>query len=54
MSAARHPLDQLTADEIEEVRSVLSRAGVLADTSRFACVGLEEPPKSNLFHDGHE
>ncbi|WP_427168456.1 primary-amine oxidase [Streptomyces sp. C1-1] len=48
MSATRHPLDQLTADEIEEVRSVLGRAGVLADTSRFAYAGLEEPPKSDL------
>ncbi|MFC4464597.1 primary-amine oxidase [Streptomyces xiangluensis] len=49
MTATAHPLDQLTAGEIEEIRSVLDRAGSLQDTSRFVFVGLEEPTKSDLF-----
>lgn len=43
-----HPLDQLTTAEIDETRTVLERAGLLRDTSRFAYVGLEEPVKDDL------
>ncbi|MEU9454544.1 primary-amine oxidase [Streptomyces sp. NPDC048277] len=43
-----HPLDQLTTEEIDAIRSVLERADVLRETSRFVYVGLEEPAKSEL------
>ncbi|TQE19216.1 primary-amine oxidase [Streptomyces ipomoeae] len=49
MTATPHPLDQLTADEITGIRSLLDRAGLLRDTSRFVYVGLEEPTKDDLF-----
>ena len=48
MTATVHPLDQLTADEITGVRSVLDRAGYLRDATRFVYVGLDEPAKSDL------
>ncbi|KAK1178763.1 primary-amine oxidase [Streptomyces sp. NBS 14/10] len=54
MTTASHPLDQLTADEIEQVRSVLEHTGLLRETSRFVYVGLEEPAKGDLlpYRDG--
>ncbi|WP_314173816.1 primary-amine oxidase [Streptomyces winkii] len=48
MTATAHPLDRLTGEEIIRIRSVLDRAGLLRDTSRFVYVGLEEPTKHEL------
>ena len=42
----RHPLARLTADEIDLVRAVCIARNLVAETTRFAYVGLEEPPKS--------
>jgi len=41
-----HPLDRLTADEIDAVRAAVDSAGLLRATTRFAYVGLEEPHKN--------
>ncbi|NNN30651.1 primary-amine oxidase [Streptomyces sp. S3(2020)] len=49
MTATAHPLAPLTGDEIDRIRPVLDRAGLLRDTSRFVYVGLEEPTKDALF-----
>ncbi|WP_252438579.1 primary-amine oxidase [Pseudonocardia humida] len=43
-----HPLDQVTAEEISEVRRVLDAAGLVADSTRFVYVGLQEPAKSDV------
>jgi primary-amine oxidase len=40
-----HPLSRLTADEINAARSLLEAAGALAESTRFAYVGLVEPDK---------
>ncbi|TLS44286.1 primary-amine oxidase [Streptomyces montanus] len=47
-SDAQHPLAPLTPSEITAARTVLAEAGLLADTSRFAYLGLEEPEKDLL------
>ena len=44
-----HPLAQLTAPEITIAREVLAAAGLLADTTRFVYLGLEEPDKAALY-----
>ncbi|HZH19333.1 MAG TPA: histamine oxidase, partial [Geodermatophilus sp.] len=46
-----HPLAQLGADDITATRAVLDAAGLVAESTRFVYVGLEEPPKSEL-HGG--
>ncbi|MEU6714335.1 primary-amine oxidase [Nonomuraea sp. NPDC046802] len=43
-----HPLDPLAAQEIDEVRRILTEAGLLNDTVRVAYLGLEEPPKAEV------
>ncbi|VXB63463.1 primary-amine oxidase [Aeromicrobium sp. 9AM] len=43
--AARHPLDPLTAAEVDRARAVLDEAGRLTSTTRFACVLPVEPAK---------
>ncbi|MGK5114107.1 primary-amine oxidase [Geodermatophilus sp. CPCC 205506] len=43
-----HPLERLTAEEISAARQVLVDAGLVAETTRFVYVGLEEPAKSAL------
>ncbi|MGC7097764.1 primary-amine oxidase [Amycolatopsis lurida] len=40
-----HPLSALTADEINDVRRVLTDAGHVGTDTRFAYVGLDEPDK---------
>ncbi len=40
-----HPLESLTAAEIETAAAVLRESGRLTDAARFAYFGLEEPPK---------
>jgi primary-amine oxidase len=46
---AEHPLASLTADEISLVRDVVAGAGLVAETTRFVYVGLEEPSKEELY-----
>src|SRR5690349_1435750 len=41
----RHPLEPLTAEEIETVSQILTRDRGLADSARFVYVTLREPPK---------
>ncbi|NAZ75622.1 primary-amine oxidase [Kineococcus sp. T13] len=43
-----HPLDRLTAAEIDATRELLEAAGALSPTTRFAYVGLLEPPKTEV------
>ncbi|MFI7228187.1 primary-amine oxidase [Nonomuraea angiospora] len=43
-----HPLDPLTAQEIDEVRRILMQQGLLTDTARVSYLGLEEPPKGEV------
>jgi primary-amine oxidase len=47
----RHPLEQLSAGEIQHARRILAEAGLVADTTRFAYLGLIEPPKAALRGD---
>ncbi|MCX5535584.1 primary-amine oxidase [Streptomyces sp. NBC_00006] len=46
------PLAPVTAEEIRAARNILSAADLLADTTRFAYLGLEEPAKEALFNGG--
>ncbi|WP_405922889.1 primary-amine oxidase [Streptomyces sp. NBC_00035] len=48
MSAPSHPLDPLTPAEISAAREILLAAGLVADTTRFAYLGLDEPAKQEL------
>ncbi|MCZ9342384.1 tyramine oxidase, partial [Streptomyces sp. TRM76130] len=43
-----HPLSPLTPEEITAARDILAAAGLVADSTRFAYLGLEEPAKSDL------
>jgi primary-amine oxidase len=45
-AVATHPLDPLTAAEIEQVRAILGRDGRTGPATRFPLVALEEPPKA--------
>ena len=45
----RHPLELLTADEIDTARIVLDSAGLVGPDVRFAYLGLEEPSKQELY-----
>ena len=40
-----HPLQRLGADEIRRARTVLADHGLVGEHTRFAYLGLEEPPK---------
>ncbi len=42
----QHPLEQLSAQEIHQARRILAEAGLVAETTRFAYLGLIEPPKT--------
>ena len=42
---AGHPLDRLTAAEIDEARDILQADKLVTEHTRFAYLGLEEPPK---------
>jgi primary-amine oxidase len=41
-----HPLDRLSATEIDTVRETVEAAGLVTATTRFAYVGLDEPHKN--------
>ncbi|MFW3171628.1 primary-amine oxidase [Geodermatophilus sp. CPCC 206100] len=47
-----HPLEQLGSADVTAARAVLDDAGLIRDSTRFVYVGLEEPPKSQLYGDG--
>ncbi|QAY63469.1 primary-amine oxidase [Xylanimonas allomyrinae] len=44
----RHPLSTLTAEEITAASAVVSAAGLVAATTRFAYVGLLDAPKADV------
>ncbi|MGX9882983.1 primary-amine oxidase [Streptomyces sp. NPDC002276] len=46
MAAAPHPLDPLTPEEITAARESLVAAGLVTEATRFAYLGLLDPPKS--------
>ncbi|MBK3577343.1 primary-amine oxidase [Streptomyces sp. MBT65] len=46
MAAAPHALDPLTPDEITASRELLVAAGLVTEATRFAYLGLLDPPKS--------
>ena len=46
--ASIHPLDPVSADEFLAARGVLDAAGLLRPSTRFAYMGLDEPPKSDV------
>ena len=48
--AVRHPLDPLTAAEIEAATSILKRDRGLADSARFVYVTLREPAKQDVLN----
>jgi primary-amine oxidase len=48
MLAVTHPLQRLTADEIKAARMLIGDAGLLTPTTRFAYLGLAEPPKAEV------
>ena len=43
-----HPLQRLTADEIDRARQLFETAGLSGETIRFANLSLEEPPKDEV------
>lgn len=47
-SAAQHPLDRLTADEIERNRAIIGSAGHVTERTLFALVSLVEPDKREV------
>jgi primary-amine oxidase len=49
-----HPLRRLGADEIRRARELLAGNGLVGEHTRFAYLGLEEPPKAEVlaFRDG--
>lgn len=52
--APAHPLDRLQPAEIRTAREVLRETGAAGASTRFAYLGLEEPPKADVlaFRDG--
>ncbi len=47
-----HPLSPLTSDEISIARQVLVDAALLPETGRVVYLGLDEPPKDQLYGPG--
>jgi primary-amine oxidase len=43
-----HPLQRLGADEMRLARGVLAEHGLVGEHTRFAYLGLEEPPKQEV------
>ena len=46
------PLRGLDADEIISTREVLAAAGLIAETTRFVYVGVDEPDKADVLAGG--
>ncbi|MEU6657646.1 primary-amine oxidase [Streptomyces sp. NPDC046821] len=51
MTERHDPLAPVTAEEIQAARDTLRSAGLVAETTRFAYLGLEEPAKEELFDE---
>jgi primary-amine oxidase len=51
-SKGRHPLEPLSADEIQVAVELLKREGKVTPTTRFVSVSLQEPDKSLVHHCG--
>jgi primary-amine oxidase len=53
-SQVNHPLDRLTADEIDRARTLCAEAGLVDEHTRFAYLGLDEPAKQEVlaFREG--
>ena len=49
-----HPLQRLGADEIRLAKALLAGHGLVGERTRFAYLGLEEPPKAEVlaFREG--
>jgi primary-amine oxidase len=47
-SAASHPLQGLSADEIRSARALLARHGLVTESTRFSYLGLDEPAKAEV------
>ena len=45
---ASHPLQRLGADEIRRAKTLLAEHGLVGARTRFAYLGLEEPPKAEV------
>jgi primary-amine oxidase len=45
---ASHPLQRLGADEIRLAKTLLAEHGLVGAHTRFAYLGLEEPPKGEV------
>ena len=43
-----HPLQRLGADEIRLAKGLLTEHGLVREHTRFAYLGLEEPPKDEV------
>jgi primary-amine oxidase len=43
-----HPLARLSADEIDAARQIITAAGLVTETTRFAYLGLAEPTKAEV------
>ncbi len=48
VKSSAHPLDRLSADEIDTARRIVDEQGLLSPTTRFAMLALEEPPKEQV------
>jgi primary-amine oxidase len=48
MQTPKHPLDRLTAGEINATRALIDAANIVTPATRYAYVGLEEPPKAEV------
>jgi primary-amine oxidase len=55
-TAARHPLEPLSVEEIAAVAALLRRERALTDDVRFVSVSLHEPPKEQVlaYHEGDD
>ena len=49
MTAARHPLEPLSAEEVQHTVELLKRADKITPTTRFVSVALKEPDKSLVY-----
>ena len=50
-AGAHHPLDALTAPEIELATAILRRAGLVQNETRFVSLVVLEPPKKHILED---
>ncbi len=48
ISAAEHPMDGLSADEIKQVVQILTDAGHIEDSAKFPMITLQEMPKADV------